>query len=123
MCEIKSFEELMDKYDMEGALMHVRECRQCNERYASMLSVLCPEINTAKMQAKTRRIPYLLRKFAWIGALGLLLFIFYPRQNTAVQPALNEYAYVLEYNDYIDLVDNMDDDEFWALYEKLEVDE
>lgn len=124
MCEIKSFEQLLEAFDMEGARMHLEECAQCREQYSAALNILCPRINTGNVKIRRRKmqLPYFVRKFAWIGAIGLLLLIFYPRQTAVEKPVLTEYAYMLEYDDYLDIVDNMDDEEFWALYDKLEAD-
>lgn len=120
MCEIKSFEELIEKYDAENAVLHLKQCNECNDKYSNLLNILYPEIDM-KISIRERKHKFSLRTFKLaIGfAILFLLMISMPFSRN-IDNSSDLLCIDISNSDYMEVVDNLDDKEFLELYHTME---
>lgn len=121
-CEIKSFEELMEKYSAEEAQKHILECGGCSEEYGSLLKTIYPDLEFPKIKIRRRERLSSSPFFRWSVAAAaavilvtavIIPFIAQSRQRGSMYTLLN-------YEDYLDITASMDEDEVINLLHSIQ---
>lgn len=124
MCEIKSFEELLENYDAIEVSKHLEICGECRKKYSNKMTLLYPEIPMEKMRV-IRRISLkgLFLRIAPFAAGAVLAVIagvmFLNDVNT--QEKTNGYS-AITYNDCLEIMDSISDDEFIEIINSVQED-
>jgi len=115
MCEIKSFDDLLEKFSAEEAGNHIGSCAECFKKYSGMFELLYPEIPMEKPKFKKESLWKRSRLFrmapiaAGLAAAAIISFFFV--KAPSVEKGINGYS-ELSYNDCLEIMDSMGDDEF-----------
>ncbi|MCK4523690.1 hypothetical protein KAU15_02080 [candidate division WOR-3 bacterium] len=120
MCEIRSFEELLEKYDAFNAVLHLKQCNECKDKYSDLINILYPEMDM-KISIKEKRHKFSLSifKLAFGFAILFLLMISMPLSHN-IDNSSDWICIDISNNDYMEIVDNLDDNEFLELYHTME---
>ncbi len=120
MCEIRSFEELLEKYDAENAILHLKQCNECKDKYSDLLNMLYPEMDVKiSIKEKKRKSSLSIFKLAIGFAILFLLMISMPLSHN-IDNSSDWICIDISNNDYMEIVDNLDDNEFLELYHTME---
>ncbi|MGE3062855.1 MAG: hypothetical protein AB7T10_04395 [bacterium] len=123
MCEIKSLEEFLDRYPADEAFEHIKQCRECDSRFSAALNLLYPNLPFESVKVKRfNKNRVLFFKLASLTAgitVAVAAGIFF-LSNVKADKA-NGYSSIT-YNDCLDIMDSISDDEFIEIINKLQED-
>lgn len=110
-CEIKNFEDFMEKYSAEEAEKHLLKCRECKDKYGRIVSELYPSITMPNLKIRKKRFyaPFFRWSVAAAALVLLLTVVIIPFISQSRQKG-NMYS-MLNYEDYLDITSTMDEDE------------
>lgn len=125
MCDIKSFEDLMEKYDAKCAGEHLRDCPSCRKDYSNLFEMLYPDLPIESFvikKQKQRAFSFRLIPLAGLGLALLILFLFSTEKNSSNNGFDDSFYDALSYSDCIEIVDNMDEGSFDEILNYLKED-
>lgn len=114
MCEVKSFEDLIERYSADEAAEHLKSCKECRESYGYYFSVLYPDIQVEKIRLKENKsILLFMRLFPAVAGLVIVFIVgIFFWQNHFTAKSVSNDSNTLSYYDCLDIMDNLSDDEF-----------
>ena len=114
MCEIKSFEDLLEKYSADEAAEHIHSCSECRKLYGNVFALVYPDIPQDRIRVKHSFNSSLFFKIApAVAALSLVFIIgVFLLQNSRLGNKANGYSNSITYYDCLEIMDSIGDDEF-----------